>query len=55
MEQSLKILEAALNAANKAGVFNLQESAAIFQAFSQVKSQVEIDTKKENVVESSKK
>ena len=52
MEQSLKILEAALNAANKAGVFNLQESATIFQAFSQVKFQLETETKKEKIVES---
>lgn len=41
MEQSIKILEAALNGANKAGVFSLQESATIFQAFYNVKTALE--------------
>ena len=31
-EQSLKILEQALNASSKAGVFNLQDSATVAQA-----------------------
>ena len=36
LEQSLKILEQALNVANKAGVYTLQESATIAQAFQNV-------------------
>ena len=47
LEQSLKILEQALNVANKAGVYTLQESAAIAQAFQNVSlaTQPKEDTK----------
>jgi hypothetical protein len=36
MEQNLRVLTAALDGANKAGVFNLHESATIFRALQDV-------------------
>jgi hypothetical protein len=35
-EQAIKILEQALNASSKAGVFNLQDSATVAQALQNV-------------------
>jgi prophage tail gpP-like protein len=36
LEQAIKIMEQALNAASKAGVFNLQESATVYQALATI-------------------
>lgn len=55
MEQAIKILEVALNGANKAGVFTLQESATVFQAFHTVKASLETKTENVTEVKSSKK
>lgn len=41
VEQSLKVLEQALNVANKAGVFNLQDSAVVLQALTNVRAVLE--------------
>ncbi len=49
MEQNLKILAAALDGANKQGVYSLQESATIFQAFQILAIFVNDHTIKENV------
>lgn len=54
MEQAFKILEAALNSANKAGVFNLQESAAVYQAYAHLKGFVE-EQSQDKEVKSTKK
>lgn len=36
LEQAIKIMEQALNAASKAGVFNLQDSATVYQALATI-------------------
>jgi hypothetical protein len=51
LEQSLRILEQALNGANKAGVYTLQESEVIAQAFRVVSNECQVnkDTKEVEV------
>ena len=39
IEESLKVLGQALNSANKAGVFNLQDSATVFAAINVLKQE----------------
>jgi hypothetical protein len=46
LEQSLKVIEQALGRANKAGVYELQESAIIVQAFTNIVNEL---TPKEDV------
>jgi len=36
LEQAIKIMEQALNAASKAGVFSLQDSATVYQALATI-------------------
>jgi hypothetical protein len=48
IEESLKVLGQALNSANKAGVFNLQDSAIVAQALQNVIQFVNSNPLKEN-------
>jgi len=42
LEQAIKIMEQALNAASKAGVFNLQDSATVYQALATISNTLNV-------------
>lgn len=54
LEQEIKVLEQALNAANKAGVFGLQDSALIAQSLFKITNFVTTTLAKGELVEKSK-